>query len=163
MPINFFDAGCKTESKKLVFGLCDDIPNSKAYIDEADTNKWIAIVKNPDSKKAEFIAIDNCVELRRADNSMESRCDGVLKESTNLFFVELKERGSKNWFGDGRKQLTNTVRLFKANHDHTSFTNVTAYVCNKLKPYSHSGRAISIQMFKDDTGYELFDKNEIEI
>lgn len=163
MPIDFFPERCKTESNDLEFGLCDDTPNSPAYIDERDRSKWIGIVKNPGKKEAEFYAIDNCVDILRADGSQESRCDGVLKESTNLIFVELKERGSKGWFGDGRKQLTTTINIFKANYNTSDYSSITAHVCNSLRPASNSGRAVSIQMFKDDTGYVLKDQQEITI
>ncbi|RWX00257.1 hypothetical protein [Flavobacterium cerinum] len=163
MPINFFQNGCKTESDKVKFGLCDDIPNASAYIDESDESKWIGIVNNPEKKNAEFYAIDNCVSIRKVNGDLESRCDGVLKEGTNLVFVELKERESKNWFGDGRKQITNTINIFKNNHDITEFTSITAHVCNSLKPAANRGRAVSIQMFKDDTGFILKDIQKITI
>jgi hypothetical protein len=104
---------------------------------------------------------DNCLKIKRVDGNLESTCDGVLKESQNLIFVELKERGGGSWFGDGRKQITNTINLFKASYDIANFASVSAYVCNRLKPLSNSGRATSIQMFKDATGYVLYDKNEI--
>lgn len=163
MPIDFFQNRCKTQSDDLEFGLCDDTPNSQAYIDETDQSKWIGIVKNPDEKEAEFYAIDNCVEVKRPNGEDESRCDGVLKESTNLIFVELKERGSKGWFGDGRKQLTTTINIFKANHNTSAYSSIIAHVCNSLRPAANSGRAASIQMFKDDTGYILKDQQEIII
>lgn len=163
MPINFFQDTCKTESEKNEFGLCDDIPNQKAYINEEDPRKWIGIVKNRDSKKAEFFGIDNCADIRKGNGNLESTCDGVLRDGSNLIFVELKEAARKGWFGEGRKQITNTINIFKSNYEVSDFGSVEAYVCNNLKPRSNPGRAISIQMFKDDTGYIIYDKNEIEI
>lgn len=163
MPIDFFPERCKTASNDLEFGLCDDTPNSPAYIDESDRSKWIGIVKNPGEKKAEFYAIDNCVEIKRPNGEDESRCDGVLKESTNLIFVELKERGSSGWFKKGREQLTITIDIFKNNHEITNFSSIRAFVCNKLKPSSNSGRAANIQQFFDETGFILKDKQEITI
>lgn len=163
MPIDFFKDACKSESSKTEFGLCDDIANSPAYIDENTKTKWIGVVKNPNGRDAQFYAIDNCLGLRRADGTLESSCDGVLKESLNLIFVELKERQSGSWFGDGRKQLTNTIKIFKANHNVADFSSITAHVCNNLKPLANSGRAVAIQMFKDDTGYILRDTMEINI
>lgn len=161
MSVNFFKNACVTNSSSKEFGLCDDIPNNPAYINEKDKLKWIGVVKNPDQKYAQFYAIDNCLGLKRANGDLESSCDGVLKESNNLIFVELKERKSGSWFGDGRKQLTNTINIFKANHDMSKFSNITAHVCNNLKPSANSGRAVAIQMFKDDTGFIL--KDEVEI
>ena len=163
MSINFFQVTCKTESETIEFGLCDDIANSPAYIDENDPLKWIGIVKNPNNKKAQFFAIDNCVVIKRSDGTDESRCDGVLKENSNLVFVELKERGSSGWFKKGREQLTNTINIFKSNHDINDYSSIRAFVCNKLKPSSHSGRAANIQQFYDETGYILGDKQEITI
>jgi hypothetical protein len=163
MPIDFFQNTCKTESKNNEFGLCDDIPNQKAYIDEDNSGKWIGIVKNPESKKILFYGIDNCANIRKANGNLESTCDGVLKESSYLVFVELKEATRKGWFGEGREQITNTINIFKANYDVADFDSIEGYVCNNLKPRSNPGRATSIQMFKDDTGYILYDKNEIEI
>ena len=84
MPINFFKQICKTESSEINFGICDNLKNKGAYIDENNKSNWISIVSNPDQKEIEFYAIDNCVEIRRANGEMESRCDGVLKESSNL-------------------------------------------------------------------------------
>ena len=163
MSINFFQPDCKSDSSRTEFGICDDVPNSPAYIDETDRLKWIGIVKNPHKKYTEFYAIDNCLNLRKEDGNLESTCDGVLKESTNLIFVELKERGSGKWFGKGREQITNTINLFKANHDISAFSSVSAYVCNNLKPFANSGRAVSIQKFKDDTGFLLKDQQEVSI
>ncbi len=163
MPINFFQNCCKTESNKIEFGLCDDIVNSPAYIDEIDKSKWIGIVKNPDEKDVDFFAIDNCVVIIRADGTDESKCEGVLKEGSNLIFVELKERGSSGWFKKGREQITVIIQIFKQNYNISDYNSVRAFVCNNLKPNSHSGRAANIQRFYDDTGFILKDQQEITI
>jgi len=162
MPINFFKQICKTESSEINFGICDNLKNKGAYIDENNKSNWISIVSNPDQKEIEFYAIDNCVEIRRANGEMESRCDGVLKESSNLIFVELKQRESGNWFKKGREQLTITINIFKIYYNADSSTSIRAFVCNSLRPRAHSGRAVNIEKFFDDTGYILKDQQEIE-
>lgn len=163
MSINFFQDCCKTESNKPEFGLCDDIPNSSAYIDEINKPKWIGIVKNPDQRDIQFFAIDNCVIIRRGNGDKESSCEGILKENTNLIFVELKERESGKWFKKGREQITITINIFKQNYDLSNYNSIKAYVCNSLKPRSNFGRVASIQQFYDETGFILKDQQEIII
>lgn len=165
MLINFFQDCCKTESNKLEFGLCDDIDNPHAYIDEFDNKRWIGIVENPDGKKIEFFAIDNCIEIKKPNGTDQSTCDGVLKENSNLIFIELKERktGKSRWFKKGREQLTSTIEVFKQNNDISNYTSVKAFICNKLRPLSHSGKAANIQKFYDDTGFILKDQQKITI
>lgn len=165
MSINFLDPNCSTNSNNREFGLCDDPPPSKspAYIEEIDQTIWIAKVNNPNTEKVTFFAIDNCVEVLRADGKMESRCDGVLSYSNNLIFVELKSRKSKKWFKGGREQLTTTIKNFMLHHDISEYSKVEAYVCNKLRPLAHTGQAANIQKFKDDTGFILKGKRAIDI
>jgi len=165
MPINFFEANCKTESNTSQFGLCDDPPpaNTPAYIDENDSSKWIAIVNNPNLEDVLFYGIDHCIIILKADGTQESRCDGMLSYSNNLIFVELKSRRSKKWFKKGREQLTNTINKFKLNHDIAVYDKVEAYVCNNLKPFAHTGQAANIQKFKDETGLILRGQKEINI
>ncbi len=163
MPIDFFQHTCMTESEKNEFGLCDDIPNQKAYINENEPDKWIGNVKNPNGKHVWFFAIDNCTNIRQANGNLESTCDGVLKESDNLIFVELKEARRKGWFAEGKQQIANTINIFRANYNVKDFGTIKAYVCNNLKPKSNSGRATSIQEFKDKTGCILYDTNEIKL
>lgn len=164
MPINYF-SDCKTESTNKEFGLCDDQPpqSNPAYIDEVNHAKWIGIVKNPLEHKVCFNAIDNCIDIRRNDNSMDSRCDGVLSYENDLIFVELKEREGGQWLKKGREQLTATINRFKQECDITKFSSVKGYVCNSLRPQAHFGQATNIQQFKDDTGFTLVGKQEIDL
>ena len=94
---------------------------------------------------------------------MESRCDGVLSFDNKLIFVELKEREGGQWLKKGRLQLTATILRFKQEQDVTKFSNVRAFVCNRLRPLAHKGQFSNIQKFKDETGYTLEGKNNIEI
>jgi hypothetical protein len=158
MPINFFDAGCKTESNITKFGLCDDPPNhplpdTPAYIDEYDTSKWISIVNNPTEKKADFYAIDNCVTILKPDGiSMESRCDGMLHYDNTVLFVELKMRGGSGWLSKARTQLTITIDKFKTENPLVNFDKVEAHACNGLKPAAITGNNTEIEKFKIETG-----------
>jgi hypothetical protein len=165
MPIDFFKAECKTESSHEEFGLCDDPPPSTApaYINEEDRSKWIAIVKNTENKLVEFYAIDNCVPIFKDDGNLESRCDGMLLSSNNLIFIELKSREGGKWLQKGRKQLTTIVDIFKSENDIAAYGNVEAYVCNSLRPLSHSGQFENIQRFKNDTGLMLKAIRNVEV
>ncbi len=165
MPIDFFEQKCKSNSNKKEFGLCDDPPpaTNPAYIDEANKSNWIGIVKNDKEKKVEFIAIDACIDVRRPDGSLESRCDGLLSFDNDLIFVELKSRESGGWLTKGREQLTITINTFKANHDISKYNNVYGNVCNSLRPLSHVGHANQIQQFYIDTGLILKAVQKIEL
>ncbi len=165
MPINFFDNKCKSSSHKIEFGLCDDPPpaDNPAYIDENDNSKWLGVVKNYGNKVIEFIAIDACIDIRRLDGKLDSRCDGLLVYDQNLIFVELKSREGGQWFKKGRLQLTNTIQSFKLNYDMTEYNEIYGNVCNNLRPQSHSGHASNIQQFFDETGFILKGESIIEI
>jgi hypothetical protein len=165
MSIDFFEGKCKSSSDKIEFGLCDDSPPSAepAYIDEDDNNKWIGIVKNPSEKNIKFIAIDACIDIRKPDGGLESRCDGLLSFDNDLIFVELKSRESGGWLKKGREQLTITVNNFKENYNITDYNSVYANVCNSLRPISNVGYANQIQQFYDDTGLVLKGDQIIEI
>lgn len=164
MPIDYF-SNCRTNSGKEEFGLCDDQPplSNPAYIDEDDSTKWIGIVKNSEQKEINFNAIDNCIDIRRVDNTMDSRCDGVLSYEDKLIFTELKEREGGQWLKKGREQLTATINRFKQEVDITQFSSIKGCVCNSLRPQAHFGQAANIQKFKDDTGYILSGKQNVDI
>lgn len=154
MPINFFDAGCKTESCKDQFGLCDNPKPAEdpAYIDEKNPSKWIGIVHNPLKKDVDFYAIDNCVTILKPDGvNTESRCDGMLHFDNTVLFVELKMRGGSGWLAKARSQLTITIDKFKAENPLTNFDKVEAYACNGLKPAAITGKNTEIEKFKIET------------
>jgi hypothetical protein len=165
MPINFFDKPCKTSSNAKRFGLCDDPPPSEnsAYIDENDDSKWIGIVNNPTNKEVDFYAIDNCVDVLRADGNKESRCDGMLNYEKNIIFVELKMRGTSGWLTKARNQLTITISKFQEENNLSQFNAVEAYACNGLRPLSNLGNSAQIQKFKDETGLIMYAQQEINI
>lgn len=165
MAINFFQKNCINTTNISEFGLCDDPPpaNNPAYIDTADKTKWIGIVENDQEKDVNFIAIDACVDIRKPDGNMESRCDGLLSYENNLIFVELKNRDGGQWVKKGREQLTVTVNHFKNNHDINDYDDVYANICNSLRPISNVGQAANIEKFKDDTGLILKTDRKIKI
>lgn len=165
MPIIFFDNLCKTSSNNTKFGICDNPPPSKkpAYIDENNASKWIAIVNNSMNKKIDFYAIDNCVNILKADGNKESRCDGMLSYEDKIIFVELKMRGSSGWLSKARDQLTITFSKFCENNDLTNYKSIEAYACNSLKPLSNQGNSAQIQKFKDETGLIMHVQQEINI
>jgi hypothetical protein len=165
MQIDFFVNACKSTSNNNEFGLCDDPApaNNAAYIDEKNKSNWIGIVKNVHNYEIEFIAIDHCIDIRKPDGSLESRCDGVLSFENNLIFVELKCRGYGSWLKKGREQLTNTINIFKLHYDISKYNVVFGNVCNSLKPQSHVGHATNIQQFYDATGFVLKSDRIIEI
>lgn len=159
MPINFFQVGCKTESTRQLFGLCDNPDPAKdpAFIDELDKTKWIAEVHNTSSIHAEFFAVDHWpgVNPIRANGDPAKRCDGILLHGNNISFVELKDRDHRGWISGGRKQITETVQFLHVNHDMTSYTNVDAYVANKQRPSAVVGSYTEVQKFKDETALIL--------
>lgn len=166
MPINFFEEACKTESNKAQFGLCDDTPppEKPAYIDENDQSKWIGKVANPTNRNVAFYAIDNCVEILKADGvSKESRCDGMLHFDNSVLFVELKMRGSSGWLMKARTQLTFTLGKFQLDNNLAVFDKVEAYACNGLKPFANQGNNIELQKFKDDTGLIMYAQQDITL
>ena len=166
MSINFFDANCQSQTNQYKFGLCDDPPPSKdpAYIDTVDRSKWIAIVENNQEIEVIFTAIDNCIEIRRSDGTMDNRCDGMLTYNNHLIFVELKEKNYRNnWVVKGEKQLKNTINVFIANHDLEIYKSKKAYIANNKKPTFQSSQITRMDKFKDETGFRLIIQNTIEI
>lgn len=164
MPLNLLEAGCKTQSNNTVFGLCDNPPPAEdpAYIDETNSGSWIAEVSNPACINVDFFAVDHCVEVKRHNGEKAKRCDGILVSGNQLTFVELKDRGHTGWISGGRKQLTETINYFTANHDMTVYPNVDARICNKQRPLAVVNVSTEVQKFKDDTGLILtIDRNVI--
>ncbi len=139
MPINFFENACKTFSNLEEFGLCDKTHPIKkpAYIDENKQNieNWVAEVENKTQILLDFYAIDNCVTILRPNGETEKSCDGMICykddfDVDNIIFIELKNRISTGWLGDGVKQLKITLEKFIENNNMEQFNMEVAYVCN---------------------------------
>lgn len=94
---------------------------------------------------------------------MENRCDGMLHYDNNIIFVELKDRAYRGWLGDGRNQLTKSIAVFKDHNNINDYSKVYAYISNKQRPISKSAHINEIQKFKDDTGFILYVKQNINL
>jgi len=168
MSVDFFNNPDKATTDSLRFGICDDVapvdcPDNPAYIDESDSGNWTAVVTNPGRKSVTFYPIDNCVEIRRPDGNMDNRCDGMLNFNKNLIFVELKDRSSQGWVGDGLKQLKITLRNFEKYHNVRDFERIYAQLCNKQRPSAVVSCKIDVNRFKDETGYTVIVDRNIEV
>lgn len=154
MQVDFFNNPHSQATNATDFGLCDDQNLTPAYIDITDQNKWIAHVVNHYSKTATFYPIDNCIATLRPDGNMDNRCDGLLKYDSNLIFVELKDRDSQGWVGDGLTQLKTSIGHFKkAHHDILVASTIKAHLCNKQRPRAVIASNVARARFKDETGY----------
>ena len=168
MEIDFFNSQCQSVSNKKRFGLCDEQDDKEpAYIDEQNGAKWIAVVENDELKEVHFIAIDNCIEIWRDDDStkMEKRCDGMLwYDGKNLIFVELKDRNLREvskFIKEAALQLTTTINHFKKNYNIADYNIKAAYIANRKK--IHSSYIARMRKFQDETGCTLRIENRIKI
>ena len=170
MEIDFLNSQCQSVSNKKRFGLCDEQDNKEpAYIDENNENNWIVEVENKEQKEVHFVAIDNCIEIRRDDDvtKMEKRCDGMLWYETSIVFVELKDRVSKKntnaWVKAGEIQLKRTIKYFEETEQSNKFTEKRAYIANKAHPIFKESQLQRMKSFKQETGYTLRIENRIKI
>jgi hypothetical protein len=169
MSIDFKVATCQTVSNKNEFGLCDDPPpvRKPAYIDENDGRKWIEVVVNDDRYHyaVTFTAIDNCIDIRRDDGTMDKRCDGVLTYDSNVIFVELKARGALGsaWVKDAESQLRTTISYFEKTEYAEEFSQKRAYIANSEHPRFKVSQTSRMDKFCDDTGYVLRVENRIRL
>ena len=165
MSLNFFQIGCQDQTHQKEFGLCDDILNQRAYIDLTEKTKWITHVDNSKAYDVTFTAIDNCIDIRRTDGTMDSRCDGMITYEDNLIFIELKERDVANsiWVRKGEAQLRNVIAIFESNHNTSNYKDKKAYLVNKLKPDFPVGQLSRMEKFEDETGYTFVIKQLITL
>ncbi|SFE96730.1 hypothetical protein SAMN05518672_11372 [Chitinophaga sp. CF118] len=165
MSIEFNAVNCQTHSNKKLFGLCDDPPPKKnpAYIDESDGAKWVAVVVNDDQYTTTFTAIDNCIEMKRKNETMDKRCDGVLTYDSNVIFVELKERGAigNMWVKDAEKQLRTSISYFEDTDESEGYRRKKAYIANSEHPKFKESQTRRMEQFLTDTGYVLRIENRI--
>jgi hypothetical protein len=163
MSVNFSKVECQDGSKKKLFGLCDDRPGQRAYLDEEDGRKWIAVVINEDRNEATFTAIDHCIEVNRPDGKPAKRCDGFLSYESTVIFVELKERGAlgNEWVKDGEEQLRTSIGYFRSWDFSEQFTNRKAYIANSEHPKFKVSQLRRMEQFLDDTGFVLRIENRI--
>lgn len=157
MAVDFRKPACVTSTKEKVFGICDDEPPpaKQAYLDYENSDIWIAWVDNNAGKEVKFTAIDNCIEIKRADGKQESRCDGMLTHDRTITFVELKDRDGGRWLGDATNQLKITIAIYKAEAGLIDFDRYFAYVVNKKRPYFKAASISFAEKFTDETGFIL--------
>lgn len=131
MRVDFFKADCQKSLNEKRFGLIDLEDGTPAKIELTDNGSWNATVVNNDAKQILFTAIDNCIELLRANGEMDQRCDAMLSYEDNLFFVELKNK-RESWQADGLAQIESTINCFKEENEeyYFSFKKRKAIVAN---------------------------------
>ena len=146
MSIDFFEARCQSNTMATLFGVCDNQAGSPAFIDMLDQNIWIAKVINDSGTEITLTAIDNCINILRADGSMDRRCDAMLTYTDNIVFVELKDQ-NKAWITDAVEQIETTIINFINNHDITVFRHKRAFTANKQHPQFYFGNPERRQRF----------------
>ena len=165
MSVNFFELQCKQISRAKLFGLCDNPPppSKPAYIDENNDKCWIAVVSNEKNLEVIFIAIDNCINIRKSSGKTESRCDGLLTYNSTIIFVELKQRTDKKWIKEGDGQLRKTIEYFERTDESQEFNVKKAYIANSKNPKFKTSQTKRMNKFFEDTGYVLRIENRITI
>jgi hypothetical protein len=136
MSINFYEAKCQSTTRKALFGLYDKEDKSPAKIVYTQPDKWNATVNNPSQKEITHTAIDNCIEIFKANGEMESRCDCLLTYSDNIIFVELKNKGS-DWKSQGIIQIEVTIQNFMKSHNLSEIKHKRAFIANRKHPSFH--------------------------
>ncbi|RIY09817.1 hypothetical protein D0T11_11650 [Hymenobacter rubripertinctus] len=166
MAVDFFSGVCQNGDSAqdvttaATFGLCDDRPRARAYLDHATPAQWVAVVDNRSEHEVTFTSIDNCLEIRRSDGNMESRCDGMLTYAGSIIFVELKEK-NRSFLEEGLGQLETTILLFAAAHPERTYLTRKAYLANSRHPRFAAGRNTRAQQFRDRTGITPLVENTI--
>ena len=130
--MDFFNPACQSgpfNQKK--FGLCDDQNSTRAYVDTANPETWVATVENPSQHAVTFTAIDKCV-IQDGDEPSRGRCDGMLTTDDLLYLVELKEQ-EPPWQQHAIDQLESSIRFLLAHHDVSRFRHKKAFACNKKR------------------------------
>lgn len=164
--INFFKDEEKIEEK--CFGLCDDFDEqakTPAYcsINLEEKENWIATVSNKTDNSIAFIAVNNKIELRRANGEMDYRCDAMLHNEDYIVFVELKNQ-RENWIKHAvEDQLLSTINAFKNAQDITQFKHKVAYACNKKQPKFAVSHKQYMNDFKRKNDVRLIISNEITL
>jgi hypothetical protein len=109
MSIDFCKIECQTNTNKKRFGIYDAEDNSPAILKYDDENSWNAIVINDNCKRILFTAIDNCIEIKRANGDMDNRCDCMLTYEETLLLIELKNKRD-SWQAEGLSQIEATIK-----------------------------------------------------
>jgi hypothetical protein len=162
---DFFKSTCQTKTNAALFGICDDNnqPEAPAYLNDTNSKTWTAEVRNDQKVEVTFTAIDNCIPIFRENGEMESRIDGLLTyNSDRLIFVELKIV-RESWIPGGIQQLENTIELFSAQNDLSSYKKRRAFLANKKHPRFKFSHKETMQVFKNKTGVRLIISANIKL
>lgn len=146
----------------VLFGICDGIDGQKAFSQTDNEHTWVVKVLNPTGRAVTFVAIDNCIEIRREDGSMSRRCDSLLFYEDNLVFVELKNQRQR-WIEDAIEQLEETIKHFIGNQvnygdgfiDIAQYRHKRAYASNKRHPH--------FQVIDTDTKQRFFNQYRFRV
>lgn len=132
MCLDFFRENCQHPSiNESSFGLCDNQDGTRAYPDTANSETWIAEVKNENNLKIVFTAIDKCVHQDN-EHVGRGRCDGMLTTDNHLYLVELKDK-EPPWQSFAIEQLESTIQFIVDNHDISQYRIRKAFACNKKR------------------------------
>ena len=147
------------------FGICDDKPHQRAYIDEIDGQKWTAVVQNLHRRKIVFTAIDNCIEFNKANGNKERRCEGMLTFDDTIVFIEIKERkgDAKTWAKKADDQLRNSIRIIQEKVNLDLYPVKKAYICNRNQINLNKSHAVRSKRFQQETGYILRVEKELQL
>lgn len=130
--MDFFKPECQSGPfSEARFGLCDDQNATRAYVDTATPEKWVATVENPSQRAVTFTAIDKCV-IQDGDEPGRGRCDGMLTTEDLLYLVELKDQVPP-WRQHAIDQLESSIRFLLDHHDVSRFRHKKAFACNKRR------------------------------
>ncbi len=147
--MDFFKPECQSGPfSEARFGLCDDQNATRAYVDTATPEKWVATVENPSQRSVTFTAIDKCV-IQDGEALGRGRCDGMLTTEELLYLVELKDQKT-NWQPHAIEQLESTIQFLQAHHDLTRFRTKKAFACNKRhKAFATIDNELQRRFFRD--------------
>lgn len=162
---HIFNTLCEDKTSEKLFGICDDKPHQRAYIDTQDGRKWIAVINNDIRHSITFTALDNCIEFNKANGKKESRCEGILTYGETIIFVEAKERKgpAKTWAKDADKQLRNSIRLIESKVNLDLFSIKKAAITNRQQRGLKEKYSVRMKQFMEQTGYILLINNRINI
>ncbi|WP_410879116.1 hypothetical protein [Myroides sp. DW712] len=157
---SFEDFEISFSSEHEIFGLCDHENNEEyAYLDEENGITWIATVHNVHQEEVCFYPIDHCDLIPPLAKGRDSKqCDGLLKFTDSIAFVELKNRkGNKasSWIPEAEEQLKVTIAYFMQFGFIAERRNKNAYIVNKQRPRAHSSQVIRSAKFEEETGFLL--------
>ena len=165
--VDFFTGLCADGSpsddttNSPLFGICDDapvkgVPRRRAYIDHNNSDNWLAKIINQPQHQVIFKGVDNCIDIRKGNNNLQSRCDGILLYDEYTVFIELKSQAddSTKWVTESAAQVKQTIKDFKKNHPDNA-TIFEACLVNAQRPEFQEGRQNFIDRFYKDTGVIL--------